>query len=62
MSVWIQKKALGLTGFLFAILMYAFSLLAYYSLSEDFNEGYCESTLKCFLTTLDKTFKADVEF
>eukprot|EP00828_Plagiopyla_frontata_P048512 TRINITY_DN931_c0_g1_i2.p2 TRINITY_DN931_c0_g1~~TRINITY_DN931_c0_g1_i2.p2 ORF type:complete len:237 (-),score=42.50 TRINITY_DN931_c0_g1_i2:215-925(-) len=39
--------------------MYAFSLLAYYSFSEYFDEGYCESTLRCFLTVLDKAFKSD---
>ena len=34
-------------------------MFAYYRLSESYDDGYCSSTFKCLLTSIDRSFKAD---
>ena len=52
-SVWLGKKLLLFTFLLTIILVYAFSLFAYYILNEYYSEGDCYDTWACFLTTFD---------
>ena len=40
-------------------MMYVFSLFAYYWLSESYTRSYCDSTWKCLLTAIDRSFKYD---
>ena len=58
-AVWQPKKAIMFTLFLFIVLMYVFSLFAYYWLYESYPEGYCDSTWVCLLTAIDRSFKTD---
>lgn len=47
------------TLFLFIVLMYVFSLFAYYWLFESYENYYCWSTKDCLLTAIDRSFKSD---
>ena len=58
-AVWLPKKAILFTFFLYVVLMYFFSLFAYYQLYESYPPGYCDSTWVCLLTTIDRSFKYD---
>jgi hypothetical protein len=58
-AVWQPKKAIMFTLFLFIVLMYVFSLIAYYWLYESYDRGYCDSTWVCLLTAIDRSFKSD---
>ncbi len=58
-SVWIPKKAIMYTYFLFIVLMYIFTLFGYYWLRDSYPEYYCASTFKCLLTAIDRSFKYD---
>ena len=58
-AVWIPKKSLALTLFLFIVLMYVFTLFAFYWLDDRYPEGYCDSMFICLITAWDKSFKND---
>lgn len=58
-SVWIPKKAIMFTYFLFIVLMYAFTLIGYYYLRVSYPSNFCESTFVCLLTAFDRSFKSD---
>lgn len=58
-AVWEPRKAIMFTLFLFIVMMYVFSLFAYYWLSESYKRSYCDSTWKCLLTAIDRSFKSD---
>ena len=52
-------KSLILTFFLFIVVEYWFSLIAYTFLHDHFPPEECASTIGCFLTMFDKGFKSD---
>ncbi|EAR92909.2 zinc finger, C2H2 type family protein (macronuclear) [Tetrahymena thermophila SB210] len=58
-AVWIPKKAILFTYFLFLVLMYVFTLFGYYWLYESYPGDFCESTFVCLLTAIDRSFKFD---
>ncbi|EGR30411.1 MIR domain protein [Ichthyophthirius multifiliis] len=58
-SVYIPRKPIMYTYFLFLVLLYVFSLFGYYWLRESFPPTFCESVFTCLLTTFDKCFKYD---
>lgn len=45
--------------FLFIVLMYVFTLVAYYWLYESYPANFCYSTFECLLTAIDRSFKTD---
>ena len=57
-SLWEPKEAILLTIILMLIVQYVFSLFAFQYLFKDF-DGYCNSTLMCFLSNIDFTFKGN---
>jgi hypothetical protein len=58
-AVWMPKKAIMFTLFLWIVLMYVFSLFGYYWLYESYPANFCESTWQCLLTAVDRSFKYD---
>ena len=58
-AVWQPRKAILFTLFLFIVLMYVFTLIAYYWLYASYNPNFCYSTFECLLTTIDRSFKTD---
>jgi len=56
LAFWQPRKLLLLTFTLFLILEYISSLFGYTFFYSYYN-GICESTLVCFLSTFDQTFK-----
>lgn len=56
LSFWHPRKLLVLTLILFILLIYVASLFGYTFFYSDYS-GICDSTLVCFLTTFDETFK-----
>lgn len=58
-SVWIPKKQIFFTYFLFIVLIYVFTLFAYYWISDSYPAGFCDSTWICLVTAIDRSFKAD---
>ena len=58
-AVWIPKKSLALTMFLFIVLMYVFTLFGFYWLDKQYPEGFCDSMFICLITAWDKSFKND---
>lgn len=58
-AVWIPKKSILFTYFLFIVLMYVFTLFAYYWLYESYPGDFCESTFVCLITAIDRSFKFD---
>ena len=58
-SIWNPKKILILLFLLFIILMYQFTVFAYYFFWQMYPPGYCSSMWVCLLTALDKSFKTD---
>lgn len=59
LSVWKPKKMILYTYLLFIILMYGFSLFAYYQLKDSYPPGFCDSTWNCLITSMDMSFKYD---
>lgn len=57
-SILLPRKALVLTFFLLAVIIYIFSILGYWLFFDYFNPD-CKSLLQCFLTVWDKSFKSD---
>lgn len=58
-AVWIPRKSLALTLFLFIVLMYVFTLFGFYWLDQQYPGGYCDSMFVCLITAWDKSFKND---
>lgn len=58
-AVWIPKKSILFTYFLFLVLMYVFTLFAYYWIYESYPGDFCESTFVCLITAVDRSFKFD---
>lgn len=63
-SVVYPWKVLTLTGVLYLIMVYMFTIFGFYFIREDFvdpDEGYteCDSLLECFFVTFDQGFKHD---
>ena len=58
-AVWIPRKSLALTMFLFIVLMYVFTLFGFYWLDQQYPPGYCDSMFVCLITAWDKSFKND---
>lgn len=58
-AVWIPRKSLALTLFLFIVLMYVFTLFGFYWLDGQYPNGYCDSMFICLITAWDKSFKND---
>eukprot|EP00357_Protocruzia_adherens_P012877 CAMPEP_0115003954 /NCGR_PEP_ID=MMETSP0216-20121206/18921_1 /TAXON_ID=223996 /ORGANISM="Protocruzia adherens, Strain Boccale" /LENGTH=463 /DNA_ID=CAMNT_0002369863 /DNA_START=1584 /DNA_END=2971 /DNA_ORIENTATION=- len=68
LAVWKPKVQIILTIVLLIILVYTFSLVAFFFFHDDFNivnpttqkeEELCDSVLLCFVATMDISFKAD---
>ena len=47
------------TYFLFIVLMYVFTLFAYYFLQDSYPAKFCDSTWICLISAIDKSFKVD---
>jgi hypothetical protein len=58
-SVWIPRKPIIYTYFLFLVLLYVFALFGYYWLRESFPSNFCDSVFICLITTIDRCFKYD---
>ena len=58
-SVWNPRKSIIFTYFLFIVLMYVFTLFAYYFLQDSYPAKFCDSTWICLISAIDKSFKVD---
>ena len=58
-SVWIPRKPIMYTYFLFVVLLYVFTLFGYYWLRESYPPTFCESVFTCLMTSIDRSFKYD---
>lgn len=58
-AVWRPRIPLLLTGLVFILLEYYFSLLGYSVYNDHYVQGKCDQLWKCFLTTFDQTFKVE---
>lgn len=58
-SVWMPRKQIFFTYFLFIVLIYVFTLFAYYWISDSYPPGFCDSTWICLVTAIDRSFKTD---
>lgn len=59
LSVYRPRIQLVLTFFLLFLLVYIFTLLAYWQLSNQFS-GYCDTLLYCFLLNIEWTFRGSI--
>jgi hypothetical protein len=57
-SLWRPRWQIINTLFLYIILEYYFTIIAYYAIYEDFN-GLCDDLYVCFSIIFDQTFKND---
>lgn len=58
-AVWIPKRSILFTYFLFLVLMYVFTLFGYYWLDDSYPGDFCESAFICLITAIDRSFKFD---
>jgi hypothetical protein len=57
-SIWGPKEKILLTFAFFIIVEYIFVVIGFYSFRNDYPNNNCTSMTRCFITSLDQTFKA----